>query len=227
MTSSTNILTPLSEHVRNEEKIQTADNRNSAPNYAHLVQQIISLQQTLQEERRCHQEKDDLISQLKKDAYTDELTGIFNRRGLLQAYAESTSNDTGVVALVDLDRFKPINDTFGHDAGDEALKLVARSLANNIRQDTDIVARYGGDEFLVILKGAKADEVKERINILQKVLNNLSFDWEHEGTKFCIKLSGSIGIAPLKPGEEIARLKTQADKELYRIKKEKGHKRFL
>lgn len=193
--------------------------------YNKLAKQLVLLQATLLEERRKNAEKDALISHLQKEAFTDHLTGIFNRKGLLHAFTDLTQKNDGVIVLIDLDKFKPINDRFGHDAGDEALKLVARTLVKNTRHDTDIVARYGGDEFLVVLKDANTKDIAQRIKKLDSSFNALSFNWQHDGSEVAIKISASIGFAPFKAGETIDRAKAEADKQLYRVKKQKGHKR--
>lgn len=93
--------------------------------------------------------------------FTDALTGVYNRRVL----EHLNSDDYGSIILFDCNKFKGINDTYGHDAGDRALKQIVRSISNNIR-DVDVVLRYGGDEFVVVIKNnfEQAITLAERIS---------------------------------------------------------------
>ena len=102
-------------------------------------------------------------------AYRDPLTGLWNRRGYDDRLHEATDGEhpQAMVLMVDIDRFKGINDTFGHDAGDAALLGVAATMMRSVRPG-DFVARYGGDEFAILLPEASADEalaVGERIRV--------------------------------------------------------------
>jgi diguanylate cyclase (GGDEF)-like protein len=99
-------------------------------------------------------------------ARTDQLTGLLNRRSLeLQVREITNDNRAYAVAFVDLDEFKQLNDVHGHDSGDRALRLFARILRDNVRP-SDIPARFGGDEFVVVLPDCGLDEatvVVERV----------------------------------------------------------------
>ncbi|GAB6066636.1 GGDEF domain-containing protein [Aquifex pyrophilus] len=111
-----------------------------------------------------------LMEQLRKQSYIDKLTGAFNRRFLedivdkLVAQAQRRNSNIGVL-MVDVDFFKEVNDTFGHDAGDEVLRQVAKAIKESIRK-SDYLIRYGGEEFLVLLTDVKdgyAEQVAEKI----------------------------------------------------------------
>lgn len=193
--------------------------------YKKLSALVMQLQTSLDQANRENEEKDRIIEFLKEEAYTDGLTGIFNRKGLEKTFLELAQNSDGVVIMVDLDKFKPINDTFGHDAGDEAIKLAARTLAQNTRQHTDIIARLGGDEFIVVLKGVSALEAEARIDQLKTAFNSLSFDWEHNNTNVAIKIGASFGSGDFKSGDSIDTALKKADKNMYQDKKTKGHSR--
>lgn len=92
-------------------------------------------------------------------AHTDPLTGLPNRRSLgdalTQALARSAPDHMLAVYLIDVDEFKPVNDTYGHEAGDELLVEISRKLQANVRSG-DIVARLGGDEFVVLANGLRS-----------------------------------------------------------------------
>lgn len=102
-------------------------------------------------------ERNRLLSIIKKDS----LTGAYNRRVL------ENIDEFSVVALCDIDDFKMINDTYGHDLGDRVLKTVTKVLIDNTR-GTDIVCRYGGDEFLIVFKTCSLEVVKKRMEIVVK-----------------------------------------------------------
>ena len=138
-------------------------------------------------------------------ARIDHLTGIYNRRILDSVRRYS------VVVMCDIDNFKNINDTYGHDKGDEILKQVAKTLSKNIRFD-DVVCRYGGDEFLIIFTGCDEKVVVNRIIEIKKELLRVIPD---------LKISLSSGISSYKIGSTLKDTITEADIALYKSK-EKG-----
>lgn len=138
-------------------------------------------------------------------ARIDHLTGIYNRRILDSVRRYS------VVVMCDIDNFKNINDTYGHDKGDEILKQVAKTLSKNIRFD-DVVCRYGGDEFLIIFTGCDEKVVVNRIIEIKKELLRVIPD---------LKISLSSGISSYKAGSTLKDTITEADVALYKSK-EKG-----
>lgn len=156
-------------------------------------------------------------------AVVDELTGLYNRRYLkrrLPADILKSGNKKRPMSVVflDLDHFKEINDTYGHDAGDHILRGVARVLRSDIREKTDWATRYGGDEFIVVLNGddnrdAKAAAGRIRCDIKRKVFHYKDIP---------ITLTASLGVytisdfsTPQFTDELIAR----ADKKLYEAKR--------
>ena len=150
---------------------------------------------------------------------SDPVTGLPNRASLLQflgrAVSRARSQDAKVaVLLLDLDRFKIVNDSLGHDMGDRLLKVVADRLRENLR-DVDIVARLGGDEFAILLEGVSSDD--EAVATAQRLLEALTpparlNDYE-------IASTGSIGVA-LYPdhAESATELLQRADRAMYRAK---------
>ncbi len=159
-------------------------------------------------------------SELYRAATTDPLTGLHNRGHIMQQLIElfdQQKRDNGMlsVLLVDLDRFKPINDTLGHQFGDRVLIAAARVLREEMR-DGDPIGRYGGEEFLAALPGASADEAlatAERLRLaVQRRLG------VREGQ--AIDLTASVGIAEMaetKAGS-LSALIAAADDALYRAK---------
>lgn len=159
------------------------------------------------------------IHQLEKVATTDELTGILNRRGFYDAFKGEVERcnrgliDGGLLVIIDLDNFKNINDTYGHAAGDAALRLVSHMLQNEIRA-MDAVARLGGDEFVLLLSHTNKTEAAARAQNIGWKLNNLSLAWcGHE-----IPVRASLGLKEYCAGDTTEQIFTAADAGLYQQK---------
>jgi two-component system cell cycle response regulator len=156
---------------------------------------------------------------LEELAVTDELTGLANRRRLTDALASGMAlarrqRTPLSVVLADLDRFKELNDTLGHEAGDRALVRTAQALQAGLRE-VDVLGRWGGEEFLVVLPGsdeAGAREVGER---LRKVVEQMGLVNQVTGNT----LTTSVGVATLGEGvDSPAELVRRADQALYAAK---------
>ena len=149
----------------------------------------------------------------------DTLTGISNRHSLYNKLefiiADSERNHkTFALLYIDLDEFKNVNDTLGHEAGDLLLKEVTKRINKEIRQN-DIFARVGGDEFVVVLTNVETDFVSK---IAQTILEILRLDFKINRTS--INISVSIGVATYpKDGKDVDMLLKKADSAMYRIKK--------
>jgi diguanylate cyclase (GGDEF)-like protein len=152
------------------------------------------------------------FSRSEHQARTDALTGLLNRRSASDALAALLQSRADLaVALVDLDHFKALNDTHGHDAGDRALRLFARILREEARPD-DIVARWGGEEFLVALDGADAVQAKA---VLERVQALLSSALDRGGVA---GFTASAGVVDTSHGYDLERLVALADRALYAAK---------
>lgn len=151
-------------------------------------------------------------------AEMDPLTELGNRRGfevhLQQAITRvERTGQAASLMYIDLDRFKPVNDTFGHLAGDAVLWAVASVLRHGVR-DSDVVARLGGDEFAVILSGCSPRRAARIGGELLHTLANLSIPWDHHQ----LRIGASIGIAPLAAGMSVDQAVAAADAQCYRAK---------
>ena len=151
-------------------------------------------------------------------AQSDPLTGLANRRAfhesLRMALARSrrSGNDIAVLYL-DLDRFKQVNDKFGHAAGDRLLRHVALRLRGCVRQ-SDTVARFGGDEFVVLLEDLRDRE--HAVAVVEKIIDEMRRPLNLEG--FEVSVTTSIGLAYAQAGAEPETLVKRADKALYEAK---------
>lgn len=154
------------------------------------------------------------LENLQRQASHDELTGLLyraNAKEKIEARIKSNPEGNYLLAILDLDRFKSVNDTRGHMFGDRVLKHVAEKLVQNTRRD-DIVARVGGDEFLIFLE-YKTDVER----VLQRILEALTGEFEG------FPLGASIGAARNKTvGNEYDKLFHAADQALYYVKRQSG-----
>ncbi len=183
--------------------------------------ELLLLNQTL--ETRVAERTEELAvanRQLEEIALTDVLTGLPNRRHAMQqleqAWKESLSKDSPLACMmIDADGFKQVNDNYGHDAGDEVLRQLARNLRYSIRTD-DIVCRLGGDEFFVICPGTQQDgaaQLADKIRVAISALRVPSGKGEWKG-------SISIGVAGRKPQmTHFEALIKAADESVYCAKK--------
>jgi diguanylate cyclase (GGDEF)-like protein len=167
-----------------------------------------------------------LIEELKQLALLDPLTGIANRRflemRLAQAEADRARYGTSYgVMMLDIDRFKIVNDTYGHGVGDRVLCMVAETIRANIRS-TDLAARYGGEEFLVLLSHLPPQSLRSLADKL-RVLIERSF-LMLDGHRLAVTVS--IGATMVMGGEEAAEVTARADRLLYQAK-EAGRNRVM
>lgn len=161
-------------------------------------------------------EQERIIRQLEGLASTDALTGLLNRRGLEEFFEREMArihrnkSMGGLLVLIDLDHFKRTNDNFGHAAGDACLKLVGETLKNSIRQ-IDAAARFGGDEFALILTETDVGRAMRKIETLRQALNRLVLDWE----SWSIPIGASLGVAPFTDATGFEKAYRIADAALY------------
>jgi diguanylate cyclase (GGDEF)-like protein len=160
-----------------------------------------------------------LRKELKETAETDFLTGLQNRRMLDRTMDENLklaarSGGELSVALIDIDHFKRVNDTYGHEAGDEVLQEIARLIKQNVRS-YDLVGRYGGEEFMIVfphLGKQAASEISERVRKAIEEAEIVTKQGHH------IRVTVSIGVATHKEASG-DKLKSKADERLYEAKR--------
>lgn len=177
----------------------------------------ITLLDALKELKRVLQQRDALEFQLRNIANTDNLTGVSNRLALDEyiRYLENKPNQfkhTGLI-IIDIDDFKHVNDTFGHIVGDEVIKLIAEKLQLNVRA-SDLIVRYGGDEFLVLIEHINFPEAWAIANkILQEIGRSELYIAELNQN---IRVSVSAGV--VVGGASWMSLLEKADKSLFQAK---------
>ena len=155
-----------------------------------------------------------LQDELRKEAMEDSLTGLLNRKGAIFYIEQSLlKNHPGAMFLLDIDNFKQLNDTYGHQAGDQVLRILGKILKSNSREG-DVSARIGGDEFILFLPGCT------RQDILNKRADRICSDFRKTGSVYNdVELSISIGIAVSDDAHDFDQLFKLADKRLYAVKK--------
>ncbi|MGZ8834049.1 MAG: GGDEF domain-containing protein, partial [Thermoanaerobaculia bacterium] len=176
-----------------------------------ILAKIRSAARRIEMERQLHLQNEELQAL----ALTDDLTGIANRRALFRA-GEKILADRRLltVVLFDLDRFKQINDTFGHLAGDRILADVAASFNNNTRYG-DIIGRYGGDEFVMLLPDTDLEEARQLSDRMLAKIRQLT--WTISDT--VLSVTAQSGIAVSSGGNTLSDLLTLCDKALYKGKR--------
>lgn len=159
------------------------------------------------------------LEQMSELVREDQLTGSLNRRGLEDVFERelaraSRRNSPLCIAMLDLDDFKKINDNYGHTAGDEALIHLVRVIKETLRT-MDVIARFGGEEFLIVLPETDLGEAEQTITRLQRELTKQIF--MHNHTR--LLMTFSAGVAQRNENEDQASLIKRADTALYAAKK--------
>ncbi|WP_022851822.1 GGDEF domain-containing protein [Limisalsivibrio acetivorans] len=163
-------------------------------------------------------------------ASIDELTRINNRRNgiaLTEDVLEKAYEDREPVSLLimDIDHFKQVNDTYGHQAGDMILRVLSEKIKNMIR-GTDIFLRYGGEEFLIVMPGTHIDDSYKRSEIIRKAVEESEFLWNNNSIQVTISLGLSCTEIGTQNNYDLDTLLTQADEALY-LAKEQGRNRSV
>jgi len=189
---------------------------------AELVTANSNLEKEIETRKSAEVKLEVAIRELLELSITDNLTGIGNRRhfdAVLAAEWSRAQRTNSCLALFmgDVDWFKKYNDTYGHPAGDECLRLVAQVLKNNAKRKTDLAARYGGEEFSILLPHTNADQA---MNIAEKLIQEFrDLNLPHSGSHFGY-VTMSFGISVIAPtsDQDVEYLLKTADAALYSAK---------
>jgi diguanylate cyclase (GGDEF)-like protein len=189
------------------------------------VTELESIRQTMQETfERLDYERDELY----RRSVTDELSGLANRNflnGELQRILSDAKRHDHEIAvmILDVDNFKSVNDTLGHEAGDALISLLAEKLREIFRTH-DVISRIGGDEFAIVLRNHNSRS--ELIQVLTRLLDNMNRSWLIHDTRFHLSVSIGVSLYPLN-GEDAVTLLKNADIAMYEAKKNgKGNFHF-
>jgi diguanylate cyclase (GGDEF)-like protein len=168
--------------------------------------------------------------ELADQAYHDPLTGIYSRRFLdenLQRIKKvlSRSNGNVCIMMIDIDFFKKYNDTYGHTAGDNCLKIVAQTLSKGVTREGDFIVRYGGEEFIVVLP--YTDEHGAHVTASRLLESIIVLDIPHETSDVadCVTISIGVTTAKVDHDQDIEDYIKYADKALY-MSKQNGRNRY-
>ena len=155
-----------------------------------------------------------LKKRVEQSIDTDALTGVGNRRYIYRCYSGIKHKKHSICCIiVDVDHFKQVNDTHGHAMGDIVLKQVAKTLSENIRQQ-DVLARWGGEEFLILLPGADANTGKRVAEYARESIEKMQITHQDKS----IAVTASFGVAASLPKQTINGLVEAADTQLYKAK---------
>jgi diguanylate cyclase (GGDEF)-like protein len=163
------------------------------------------------------------IAELEASADTDFLLDIPNRRGFEREFHRAIAyihryQASGALVVLDVDRLKPINDAFGHAAGDQVLKAIATTLVSQVRS-SDVVGRLGGDEFAVLLWNLTETDARAKAASLEEAIDRLAFTFRGR----TVSAGASAGVAVLGPHTEAGRALEEADGAMYLRKAQRRH----
>lgn len=173
--------------------------------------------------------RDDL-DHAREQAETDALTGLFNRRAFERELGAATERakihgTSLAVAFCDIDHFKAVNDTYGHDVGDRVLSFVGKVLVENVGK-RGIVARHGGEEFVLLFDDMEVEDAYEIVDIARYDLAKRNIIDRHSGQSIGT-VTISAGVASLSLDANISNMLRRADRALYRAKREGRNRVFL
>jgi len=163
------------------------------------------------------------IEELRASADTDFLLDIPNRRGFERELNRSIAyikryQASGALIVLDVDRLKPINDAFGHAAGDEVLKAIVAVLLRHVRS-SDVIGRLGGDEFALLLWNLSETDARAKAASLEEAVDRLTFVFRGR----TVTAGASAGVAILGPHAEAGRALEEADRAMYVRKAQRRH----
>ena len=186
--------------------------RTAAPDTTSTTAKLLAQVEALQAELAAARAT---VAELEIRADIDPLSNVFNRRGFDRELRRTLAytaryNTTAALIYLDLDAFKPINDTYGHAGGDAALKAAAAALAAMVRA-SDIVGRLGGDEFAILLWNLNERSAAAKALALEETIANAHVSWEGA----TIRLAASAGWTMLAEGDEPATVLARADAAMY------------
>ena len=216
------IKSAVTEKIKNIKKLVTLRKEQDMKKTQKTQENLVKLQKKIAKADKDARQMSKEVEHFQTAAMRDGLTGLFNRRAFDMQINESINNLSGrgapfSLVMFDVDKFKGINDTLGHVAGDKVLKKVAQCLEETFRKD-DFIARYGGDEFVTLIENLSEEMARERIRNFQKNLKKRKFVSYKEGK---IELTVSAGITMAMGGDTTESLLARADTAMYDLKQKR------
>ncbi|MCW3172834.1 sensor domain-containing diguanylate cyclase [Shewanella subflava] len=167
-------------------------------------------------------ELNEVNQKLTEQNTIDSLTGVknrsvFDRRLIAEGRISRRQQTPMALLMLDIDKFKNINDQYGHLAGDHTLQIIAQSLSENLKRPTDLVSRFGGEEFAIILPNTDEDGAIQVAEMIRKAIEVLSIKWDSHDIPLTVSIGISVAIVDSDDHPTI--LLDQADKALYQAKR--------
>ena len=162
-------------------------------------------------------------TQIEQNAMLDPMTGVFNRRSYDARYVSMWQDAIRMktpisLCMMDIDKFKVYNDTFGHPAGDKVIYAVAKAASAYLRRSTDFFARYGGEEFVAIILGSSPETAFEHMNKLRQAVENIHIPHSPIVSQWVTVSIGGVTVVP-KMGDDYETYLKIADTMLYDAKR--------
>lgn len=168
-----------------------------------------------------------LVEQLEQNAYKDETFDVLNRKGfintvhavreLLKRESSTEQKPNCVLMMIDIDKFKSINDTFGHSIGDKVIEVLINEL-KRITRNSDVIGRFGGDEVLVFFPTAEVDEIYRKFGSDENGFAGIRISFQPKGFEKPIEFTVSGGLVSVAPDDNLDDRLIVADAALYRAK---------
>jgi diguanylate cyclase (GGDEF)-like protein len=208
--------------LSNIKQIVTKKKQEEKEKYNKTQQQILRLRKKISQAEVETRKLSIQADHFKEEANKDGLTGLYNRMAFDAMIANAVESfnkggDTFSIVMFDVDNFKWVNDTFGHVAGDKIIKEVAAVLRRTFRKD-EFIARYGGDEFVVVIAGLSENTARQRISTFEKNFSKMRFFSHKDGE---VNIGISSGIASMVKGDTPDDLLHKADSAMYEMKRRK------
>jgi diguanylate cyclase len=202
------------------QRVEAVD-RNEAQREQDLEQQVTTLTSRLEELETESQQLRDQLREKWRQAHTDALTGLPNRLGYEERGAQAVAHwrrhgQALALVVVDVDHFKQINDSFGHQAGDKALQVIAELLQRQLKRETDFLARYGGEEFVALLPETGAEEAMQVAERMRRAVASARFTFRGQRAE----ISLSAGVADFGPDDTLESVFHRADQTVLLAKQE-------
>jgi diguanylate cyclase (GGDEF)-like protein len=206
-------MSSLNNDLKTKEQVEQKEN-------SQLVQTIKEMASRVNELEHKTEQYQTRLAEQKFKNLQDYLTLLPNRSAFDERFTleynkfQREHNDLCLV-IADIDRFKSINDSYGHSAGDKTLQTVAKALKNAIRV-TDFIARYGGEEFVLIMPHSRLEQVLKPLEKLRITVKSIPFKFKQQPVSVTI----SFGVTQLKQGDSMAQAFDRADEALYEAKRQ-------